>query len=573
MKTFTVRMGSSAVLTCALAVMLFQSLFHQAAAQPGGQFVYVQKVRDVLEGATNGIYKIGLHYPVALAADVVVTYSYLPSQQAVPDVDFALLPAFTGSIVIPAGATEVLIDVDASNDGVIEGPENTGIQLTSAVSDGSPLPIDPANSSAQVKIVDANAASSTPIQILTGTNTSEPSGQAVFTIKLAGVALSAWPVHVAYSLSGTASPGVDFQSLAEIIIPANTNAISVTVNTIDDHIIENVETITISLVSGSTTDGGGNAFIFPPDPANNDITVNLADDDYTAANATLSLTKISDAAEPATAGIIRMRLPSDYVSSANTTADIQFTGTASLVDGDYTPSSTILPAYLNFTDVSLNVLDDTLTEDPETAVCTLAGAVDANSRTYTADPSQNVASVDIADDDTNLPLRLVSFTGNTSENSVVTLKWVTAEEENTSHFEVLRGSDGRTFRHVGTVSASGSGNHDYAFADSSPGLNNYYRLRMIDLDGSFTYSRMISVTAAQGKPVTVFPNPAHNLLTVDFGGWKILPRQATVVDTYGKPRKQVRVNGNRTHVPLDGLAPGAYFLSVEGGDVFKFIVR
>jgi hypothetical protein len=267
-----------------------------------------------------------------------------------------------------------------------------------------------------------------------------------------------------------------------------------------------------------------------------------------------------------------MGLPADYVGSSTATADIEFAGTASLLE-DYTHSAIVLPAYRNFADIPLTVLDDTLTENTETVVCTLVGASDANSLVYIGDTTQNVVSVDIVDDDTNLPLRLVSFAGSMSDNGIVTLRWATVEEENTSHFEILRSSDGRAFHQLGAVAASGSGDHDYIFTDTGSGLGKYYRLRMIDHDGSFTYSRIINITAPHEKPMTIFPNPANNLLTVDFSGWKILPRKATVVDIYGRLYKQIRVDGNRTLVPLDGYAPGVYFLSVENGDAIKFIVR
>ncbi len=65
----------------------------------------------------------------------------------------------------------------------------------------------------------------------------------------------------------------------------------------------------------------------------------------------MSLVKIADAAEPATAGIIRMGLPADYVGSTSATANIEFAGTASL-DEDYTHSAMVLPAYHNFAEVS-----------------------------------------------------------------------------------------------------------------------------------------------------------------------------------------------------------------------------
>ena len=553
------------------AATFFLNFSTRIIAQPTGQYVYLQKLSDAIEGGTNGIYKIGLHYPVPLAEDVIVTYSFLASGQATLSTDFVHLPAYTGNAVIPAGSTEVLIEVDTFNDGIIEGPESTGIQITSAASASLTLPIDPTNSQAQVKIIDTNSASSTPIQVITGTNATEPSGQATFTVKLAGVATSAWPVHIGYALSGAASPGVDCQSIGELMIPANTNSITVSVNMYDDHIIEGQENLRVTLLSGSATDGGGNAFIFPPDPANRAIDVLLTDDDYTAANTQIALTKIADAAEPASSGIIRMSLPGDYVPSANLVANIQFGGTAT--GTDYANSAAILLAYHNTADVSLTVIDDTLTEETETILCTLIGASDANSLQYAGAPSQNVASVDIVDDDANLPLRLVSFAGNRLDGGTVMLKWETADEENTSHFEILKSSDGHTFGQIGVISASGSGNHDYAFTDASPGPSNFYRLRMIDQDGSFTYSRIIGVATDYGQSISVFPNPANSRLTVDLGSSNLLPRKATVVDIHGRSYKQVRLNGSRSVIPLAGLKPGVYFLSVENGEAVRFIVQ
>lgn len=571
MKMFTIKMRRSRLISYFFAATFLLNFSTRITAQPTGQYVYLQKLSDAIEGGTNGIYKIGLHYPVPLAEDVIVAYSFLASGQATMGPDFVHLPAYTGNAVIPAGSTQVLIEVDAFNDGIIEGPETTGIQITSAASATLTLPIDPANNQAQVTIIDANAASSTPTQVITGTNAAEPSGQATFTVKLAGVATSAWPVHIGYVLSGTASPGVDCQSIGALVIPPNTNSITVSINMFDDHIIEGQENLRVTLLSGSATDGGGNAFIFPPDPVNTAIDVLLTDDDYTAANTQITLTKIADAAEPASSGIIRMSLPGDYVPSTSLIGNIQFGGTAT--GSDYANSAAILLAYHNTADISLTAIDDTLTEETETILCTLIGASDANSLQYVGAPSQNVASVNIVDDDANLPLRLVRFAGNRLDDGAVLLKWVTADEENTSHFEILRSSDGHTFGQIGVISASGSGNHDYTFTDAGPGLGKFYRLRMIDQDGSFTYSRIISITADHQPSTSVFPNPANSQLTVDLGGSNLLPRKATIVDIYGRSHKQVGLNGSRSNVPLAGLKPGVYFLSVENGEVVRFIVQ
>lgn len=572
MKFCTIKYQKGRIALAAIFAVFF-SYTNQTAAQPAGQFVYIQRLSDAIEGGTNGLFKIGLHYPVPLTADVVVNYSFLASGQAQSVVDFNLIPAFTGSVTIPAGATETLINVDASNDGIIEGPENMGIQLISATSGGSPLPIDPSNGAAQVNIVDANAVSSAPVQIFIGSNASEPVNSGSFTVKLAGVAVAPWPIYVGYRLSGTASSGLDFQQLGDIIIPPNTNSVTFPFNVVDDHIIEGPENVLITLLSGSTTDGGGNAYIFPPDPVNEDISISLGDDDYIAANTLMYLSKVADGAEPATPAIIRMGLPSDYVSAGNATANIQFEGSATGNGGDYSPATAVLPAYHNFADVYLTVVDDTLTEETETVLCTLISAIGSNSVVYTADPAQNIVTVDIADDDGNLPLRLISFAGTAQDDGTTALKWITAEEENTSYFEIQRSHDGHSFVPVGLVPASGSGNHNYTFTDHSPDVHNLYRLRMVDLDGSFAYSRIISISTVSKNPVTVFPNPAHSQLTVDFGEHEIFPIKVNVVDSGGKFCKQVQVNGNRASFSLNGLVPGMYILSFDTGEAVKFVVR
>ncbi len=77
---------------------------------------------------------------------------------------------------------------------------------------------------------------------------------------------------------------------------ANTNSVNVVLNVQDDQVIEMDEDVIISVISGSTTDGGGNAYIFPSDPANSNIRVIIADNDATPANMVLSLQKQADAA-------------------------------------------------------------------------------------------------------------------------------------------------------------------------------------------------------------------------------------------------------------------------------------
>ena len=376
-------------------IVLGMSTWTTAHCQSSPEII-LQKISDAIEGGTDGRYRVSLNRPVHVSEDIVISFSYTtPSPgaiEATPVTDFSNLPE---NIVIPAGSVETIIAVDAGNDGIIEGPETVGIQLTGATSTSQTYPINPLKNSATVLIIDANAASSTPIQVITGTNASEPGTGATFTVKLAGVATSAWPVKIAYFLSGTAN-GADFNIPGEIVVNANTNSVSVPVTVFDDHVVEPIETITFTLLSGSATDGGGNAFIFPPDPANNDITVNIADDDNI--NRVLSLTKIADAAEPATSGKYRLGLPGDYVAASNVTAQISASGTA-LPGTDYTASATVLPAYQNFVDLNIDPIDDLLNEGTESVILTVTGGVDGSGLTYTAASGSDAVTISLADND------------------------------------------------------------------------------------------------------------------------------------------------------------------------------
>jgi hypothetical protein len=115
-----------------------------------------------------------------------------------------------------------------------------------------------------------------------------------------------------------------------------------------------------------------------------------------------------------------------------------------------------------------------------------------------------------------VPLKLISFTG--ERNSRVTyLKWITENEERIDHFEVQRSYDATTFAAIGTTAGRNSGQREqYLFEDNSPlqGLA-YYRLRSVDFDGKFTYSRVVVVSdneRNQGSFIVI--NPARSAITV-----------------------------------------------------------
>ena len=112
------------------------------------------------------------------------------------------------------------------------------------------------------------------------------------------------------------------------------------------------------------------------------------------------------------------------------------------------------------------------------------------------------------------PLDLLSFTAR-AESPAVSLSWRTANEFDVRHFAVERSTDGMKFVRIGTVTARGNTQPgveaDYAFTDAhAPGGELYYRLILVDLDGSSKRSPVVSVsTEAAVATVDIFPNPSQ----------------------------------------------------------------
>ncbi|MBO9615553.1 MAG: T9SS type A sorting domain-containing protein [Dyadobacter sp.] len=113
------------------------------------------------------------------------------------------------------------------------------------------------------------------------------------------------------------------------------------------------------------------------------------------------------------------------------------------------------------------------------------------------------------------PVTLISFEGK-SQNDQTKLTWKTTSETNNQGFEIERSADARTFEKIGFVDGSGDTkeNQFYHFTDVNPLSMAYYRLKQLDYDGKFEYSKVIAVRAGEGI-VKMYPNPAQTELTVE----------------------------------------------------------
>jgi hypothetical protein len=180
-----------------------------------------------------------------------------------------------------------------------------------------------------------------------------------------------------------------------------------------------------------------------------------------------------------------------------------------------------------------------------------------------------------------LPVQLVSFTGQ-QQNGVNFLDWVTATEFNVSHFEVERSTDGISFSKIGSVEAAGNSTatRTYQFPDrTAPAGGNYYRLRMVDLDGSFEYSNVVYLSKGQSVAISqyiqVVPNPFTDKFEVEFYQAQPGTYNVKVTDLAGRPVRELERHGDSglISVPLDLTheAAGSYLIQVQRQDGMRLV--
>jgi len=110
------------------------------------------------------------------------------------------------------------------------------------------------------------------------------------------------------------------------------------------------------------------------------------------------------------------------------------------------------------------------------------------------------------EDVSTLPVSLLNFSAKKSNRSI-DISWITEIESDMKHYEIQRSSDGRSFSTIQTIQSRNSlSRTNYAVIDNKP-LNgiSYYRLKMVETDGSANYSRIASVQYATGNSITVYP--------------------------------------------------------------------
>ena len=161
-----------------------------------------------------------------------------------------------------------------------------------------------------------------------------------------------------------------------------------------------------------------------------------------------------------------------------------------------------------------------------------------------------------------IPVELLSFSGQLIDGQTIKLDWATASEVNAAYFGVEKSVNGKDFKGIGTVKAVGNSakRNDYAFNDVLSEMDKimYYRLKQMDVNGDFKYTKTVAIynNATKNGTLMVYPNPARHTITVDIStGIK----SVNIYNLQGILVKQSRIN----EVNISDCSAGIYLLEVE----------
>jgi hypothetical protein len=168
---------------------------------------------------------------------------------------------------------------------------------------------------------------------------------------------------------------------------------------------------------------------------------------------------------------------------------------------------------------------------------------------------------------TLLPLRLLEFNGRTAAANNH-LYWKTENEINTNYFEIQRSPDAVIFQLIGYVTATNTGSIGrYAFDDSFPlAGKSYYRLKMIDRDENFTYSKIILLERNIWEKISIYPNPANQIIKIRMQSLTADNCELAITDMAGKRillESRTAFNGlNVWELNVSHITSGLYNLTI-----------
>lgn len=175
---------------------------------------------------------------------------------------------------------------------------------------------------------------------------------------------------------------------------------------------------------------------------------------------------------------------------------------------------------------------------------------------------------------TVVPLQLISFSAVPQNDNTTALYWNTANEINTKQFVIEMSNDGLRFTRITNVVAKGKANNHYntAIAASNTGII-FYRLKIVDNDGSFTYSPIIKIDKRKNAAgFSILSNPVKDVLIISISDKALNNTQANIINMQGAVVKTFIAKEGSQTIEIKDLLNGIYYLRTVNGSS-KIVVQ
>jgi trimeric autotransporter adhesin len=187
------------------------------------------------------------------------------------------------------------------------------------------------------------------------------------------------------------------------------------------------------------------------------------------------------------------------------------------------------------------------------------GDISSFSTFYLANPSQTV-----------LPLQLLTFTGRLQSDNSALVQWKTSNELNTAQFVVERSLDGSSYVALGVLPAKGTAEATYSYVDADAGAQSattlYYRLKSVDNNGQYSFSKIVTIVLAKNINVFLFPNPVKQTLNVQINGSVLSPISMQITDMNGRvvhfERRNVASSSTTLTLDVKQWKPQVYIIKI-----------
>ena len=175
-----------------------------------------------------------------------------------------------------------------------------------------------------------------------------------------------------------------------------------------------------------------------------------------------------------------------------------------------------------------------------------------------------------------LPVTMFNFGGSIKDNAAY-LNWSTASENNNKGFYIERSKDAQNFSSIGFVNGAGNSSKitnytytDYLIKDLNV-TTTYYRLKQVDLDGKYSYSKVLPLNMKNLFQYRLYPNPVKDVATVELSLESASKVNVQVISHDGKivlnSDKGVMIQGTQqVFINTQNLAKGIYIAHITAGD-------